>query len=90
MTERCQPFDHLCVVHCRFLSVPIKEAQVNFFVGVVSVPLCVARFLDVRRRIAQERVPTKSNVGSRDASDPLIHASPTELLASRLLEFLAS
>ena len=28
----------------------------------------VARFLDMPRRIAQERVPTASNVGSRDVT----------------------
>jgi hypothetical protein len=44
----------------------------------------VARFLDMPRRIAQERVPTASNVGSRDvtwASQP--HpSSPSRLFSS--------
>ena len=30
--------------------------------------IAVARFLDMPRRIAQERVPTASNVGSRDVT----------------------
>ena len=30
--------------------------------------IAVARFLDMPRRIAQERVPTASNLGSRDAT----------------------
>jgi hypothetical protein len=33
-----------------------------------GVKYCVARFLDMPRRIAQERVPTASNVGSRDVT----------------------
>src|SRR5271169_7049952 len=32
--------------------------------------IAVARFLDMPRRIAQERVPTASNVGSRDVTWP--------------------
>ena len=41
--------------------------------------IAVARFLDMPHRIAQERVPTVSNVGSRDvtwASQPTHPSSP--------------
>ena len=44
----------------------------------------VARFLDMPRRIAQERVPTAPNVGSRDvtwASQPHL-SSPSRLFSS--------
>jgi hypothetical protein len=37
----------------------------------------VARFLDMPRRIAQERVPTASNVGSRDVTSA---SQPTPLI----------
>ena len=43
--------------------------------------IAVARFLDMPRRIAQERVPTASNVGSRDATWT---SRPTPLIPFRV------
>ena len=41
-----------------------------------QVKYCVARFLDMPRRIAQERVPTASNVGSHDVTRARIYIDP--------------
>ena len=43
--------------------------------------IAVARFLDLPRRIAQERVPTASNVGSRDVTWA---SQPTPLIPFRV------
>ena len=43
--------------------------------------IAVARFLDMPRRIAQERVPTASNVGSRDVTSA---SQPTPLTPFRV------
>jgi hypothetical protein len=43
--------------------------------------IAVARFLDIPRRIAQERVPTASNVGSRDVTWA---SQPTPLIPFRV------
>ena len=43
--------------------------------------IAVARFLDMPRRIAQERVPTASNVGSRDVTWA---SQPTPLIPFRV------
>jgi hypothetical protein len=43
--------------------------------------IAVARFLDIPRRIAQERVPTASNVGSRDVT---LASQPTPLIPFRV------
>ena len=55
------------------------RARIVFVVETNSegqVKYAVARFLDMPRRIAQERVPTAFNVGSRDVtSAPSPHLS---------------
>ena len=43
--------------------------------------IAIARFLDMPRRIAQERVPTASNVGSRDVTSA---SQPTPLTPFRV------